>query len=172
MVRGHGLRWKGQDVSHGNNPQPLSARASNALSGTAHIPGDKSVSHRALIFGAMTVGETRISGLLEGEDVSATADAMRAFGATVAQDGSNWTVQGVGVGGFGEPDDVIDCGNAGTGVRLIMGAMATTPIVDLYRGWFTAQTAHGPNPRSIDVVRNQLHDSRRRFAATDDSGCG
>ncbi len=82
----------------------------------------------------MTVGETRISGLLEGEDVLATADAMRAFGATVAQDGSNWTVQGVGVGGFGEPDDVIDCGNAGTGVRLIMGAMATTPIVATFTG--------------------------------------
>lgn len=133
-MSGYWLRRKGQYVSHGNNPQPLSARASTALSGTAHIPGDKSVSHRALIFGAMTVGETRITGLLEGEDVLATADAMRAFGAKVTQDGSNWSVQGVGVGGFGEPEDVIDCGNAGTGVRLIMGAMATTPIVATFTG--------------------------------------
>ena len=104
-------------MSHGNSPTPLTARASLGLNGTAVIPGDKSVSHRALIFGAMAVGETRITGLLDGEDVLATADAMRAFGAEVDQDGATWTVHGVGVGGFGEPEDVIDCGNAGTGVR-------------------------------------------------------
>ena len=121
-------------MAHGSNPQPLTARRSAALSGTAEIPGDKSVSHRSLIFGAMTIGETRISGLLEGEDVLATADAMRAFGATVTQEGAEWSVHGVGVGGFGEPADVIDCGNAGTGVRLIMGAMATTPIVATFTG--------------------------------------
>lgn len=121
-------------MAHGSNPQPLTARRSAALSGTVQIPGDKSVSHRSLIFGAMTIGETRISGLLEGEDVLATADAMRAFGATVTQEGAEWSVHGVGVGGFGEPADVIDCGNAGTGVRLIMGAMATTPIVATFTG--------------------------------------
>lgn len=121
-------------MSHGENPQPLTSRSGAALTGTAIIPGDKSVSHRSLIFGAMAVGETRISGLLEGEDVLATADAMRAFGASVVQDGDAWRVYGVGVGGFAEPQDVIDCGNAGTGVRLIMGAMATTPIVATFTG--------------------------------------
>jgi 3-phosphoshikimate 1-carboxyvinyltransferase len=82
----------------------------------------------------MAVGETRVTGLLEGEDVLATADAMRAFGATVARDGETWVIQGVGVGGFSEPEAVIDCGNAGTGVRLIMGAMATTAITATFTG--------------------------------------
>ena len=77
----------------------------------------------------MSVGETRIEGLLESEDVLATAAAMRAFGAEVAETGEGgWSVHGMGVGGFGEPADVIDCGNSGTGARLVMGAMATTPI--------------------------------------------
>lgn len=116
-------------------PQPLTARKSPALKGTAHVPGDKSVSHRALILGAMTVGETRISGLLEGQDVLDTAKAMQSFGADVLRVGDGeWRVLGVGVGGFAEPKDVIDCGNAGTGVRLIMGAMATTPITATFTG--------------------------------------
>lgn len=105
------------------------------LRGIAEVPGDKSISHRALILGALTVGETRISGLLEGEDVLATAAAMRAFGADVIRGGDGvWAVHGVGVGGFAEPEDVIDCGNAGTGVRLIMGAMATSPITATFTG--------------------------------------
>ncbi|MBT8474378.1 MAG: 3-phosphoshikimate 1-carboxyvinyltransferase [Alphaproteobacteria bacterium] len=108
---------------------------SGPLVGDAHVPGDKSISHRALILGALTVGETSITGLLEGDDVLATAAAMRAFGAEVTQTGPGaWSVHGVGVGGFGEPEDVIDCGNAGTGVRLIMGAMATTPITATFTG--------------------------------------
>jgi 3-phosphoshikimate 1-carboxyvinyltransferase len=113
---------------------PLEARAAGPLGGTAAVPGDKSVSHRALILGALSVGETRITGLLEGEDVLRTAAAMRAFGATVERGGGGWTVQGVGVGGFREPDDLIDCGNAGTGVRLVMGAMATTDITATFTG--------------------------------------
>lgn len=113
---------------HGD-AEPLSAKKAAALTGVAHVPGDKSISHRSLILGAMAVGETRIRGLLEGDDVLATAAAMRAFGAEVSRDeAGEWSVHGVGVGGFAEPDDTIDCGNAGTGVRLIMGAMATTPI--------------------------------------------
>jgi 3-phosphoshikimate 1-carboxyvinyltransferase len=81
------------------------------------------------------VGETRVTGLLEGQDVLDTARAMRAFGAEVTQHGAGaWTIHGVGVGGFGEPEDVIDCGNSGTGVRLIMGAMATTPITATFTG--------------------------------------
>jgi 3-phosphoshikimate 1-carboxyvinyltransferase len=119
---------------HGD-AQPMKSRKSGPLRGVAEVPGDKSISHRSLIFGAMAVGETRISGLLEGQDVLDTAKAMRAFGATVTRSGEGaWTVNGVGVGGFHEPADVIDCGNSGTGVRLIMGTMATTPITATFTG--------------------------------------
>lgn len=116
-------------------PIPMTSHASDPLSGVAEVPGDKSISHRSLILGAMAVGETRISGLLEGDDVLDTARAMRAFGAEVTDlGGGNWSVHGVGVGGFAEPDHVIDCGNSGTGVRLIMGAMATSPITATFSG--------------------------------------
>ena len=119
---------------HGD-AQPMISAKSGPLKGEAAVPGDKSISHRALIFGAMAVGETRITGLLEGQDVLDTAKAMRAFGATVTQHGPGaWSVHGVGVGGFSEPADVIDCGNSGTGVRLIMGTMATTPITATFTG--------------------------------------
>ncbi|SES00426.1 3-phosphoshikimate 1-carboxyvinyltransferase [Tranquillimonas rosea] len=119
---------------HGT-PTPMTAHPGKGLSGTAEVPGDKSISHRALILGALSVGETRITGLLEGQDVLDTAKAMRAFGAEVAQTGEGaWSVHGVGVGGFAEPDDVIDCGNSGTGVRLIMGAMATSPVSATFTG--------------------------------------
>ncbi len=122
-------------MSAHTHAQPMTARRSGPLQGTALVPGDKSISHRALIFGAMAVGETRITGLLEGQDVLDTAGAMRAFGATVTQHGPGaWSVHGVGVGGFQEPADVIDCGNSGTGVRLIMGTMATTPITATFTG--------------------------------------
>ena len=105
------------------------------LSGEAKVPGDKSISHRALILGALTVGRTRIGGLLESQDVLDTAKAMRAFGAEVMDQGQgDWEVHGVGTGGFAEPDDVVDCGNSGTGARLIMGAMATTPIAATFTG--------------------------------------
>jgi len=115
--------------------QPMISSRSGPLTGVAAVPGDKSISHRALIFGAMAVGETRITGLLEGQDVIDTASAMRAFGATVTRHGEGaWTVNGVGTGGFCEPADVIDCGNSGTGVRLIMGTMATTPITATFTG--------------------------------------
>ena len=114
---------------------PMTSHKSGPLRGVAEVPGDKSISHRALILGALSVGETRITGLLEGQDVLDTARAMRAFGATVTQHGPGaWSVQGVGVGGFAEPANVIDCGNSGTGVRLIMGAMATTDIAATFTG--------------------------------------
>lgn len=120
----------------GHGPaKPMTARRGGPLRGTANVPGDKSVSHRALILGALTVGETRIEGLLEGQDVLDTARAMRALGADIERTGDGaWRVHGVGVGGFAEPEDVIDCGNSGTGVRLIMGAMATTPIAATFTG--------------------------------------
>ncbi len=113
---------------------PMIARKSTGLSGTAEVPGDKSISHRALILGALAVGETKVTGLLEGQDVLDTAAAMRAFGAEVEKRDGTWHVHGVGVGGFAEPDRVIDCGNSGTGVRLIMGAMATSPITATFTG--------------------------------------
>jgi 3-phosphoshikimate 1-carboxyvinyltransferase len=113
----------------------MQSRAGGPLKGTVEIPGDKSVSHRSLILGALAVGETKITGLLEGDDILDTAKAMSAFGADVHRvDDGDWRVNGVGVGGFAEPDDVIDCGNAGTGVRLIMGAMSTCPITATFTG--------------------------------------
>lgn len=114
---------------------PMLSRKCKGLTGEAHVPGDKSISHRSLILGAMSVGETRITGLLEGQDVLDTGRAMRAFGAEVEDLGQgNWRVYGVGVGGFTDPDNVIDCGNSGTGVRLIMGAMATTDMTATFTG--------------------------------------
>ena len=119
---------------HGT-PIPMRSSPCGPLTGVAQVPGDKSISHRSLILGALAVGETKISGLLEGEDVLDTAQAMRTFGAKVTDHGEgNWSVFGVGVGGFAEPDQVIDCGNSGTGVRLIMGAMATCPITATFTG--------------------------------------
>ncbi|MFT6457075.1 MAG: 3-phosphoshikimate 1-carboxyvinyltransferase [Pseudophaeobacter arcticus] len=113
----------------------MTSHRAEPLKGVAEVPGDKSISHRSLILGAMAIGETRISGLLEGDDVLDTAKAMQAFGAEVVNHGGgNWSVFGVGVGGFAEPDQVIDCGNSGTGVRLIMGTMATSPITATFTG--------------------------------------
>ena len=119
---------------HGT-PVPMTSHPCGPLKGEARVPGDKSISHRSLILGAMAVGTTNITGLLEGDDVLDTARAMRAFGATVTDHGNGeWSVQGVGVGGFAEPEGVIDCGNSGTGVRLIMGTMATSPITVTFTG--------------------------------------
>jgi 3-phosphoshikimate 1-carboxyvinyltransferase len=113
----------------------LTAQPGGPLKGRATAPGDKSVSHRALIFGAMTVGETRVSGLLEAEDVLATAAAMRNLGAKIERQGSGaWRISGVGVGGFAEPSAELDFGNSGTGCRLSMGAVATTPIAARFTG--------------------------------------
>ncbi|WP_435231426.1 3-phosphoshikimate 1-carboxyvinyltransferase [Pseudopelagicola sp. nBUS_20] len=116
-------------------PIPMMSYPCGPIKGEACIPGDKSISHRSLILGALAIGETRISGLLEGDDVLDTAEAMRAFGAEVTDlGGGEWSVHGVGVGGFCEPDNIIDCGNSGTGVRLIMGAMATSAITATFTG--------------------------------------
>ncbi|MBI1238225.1 MAG: 3-phosphoshikimate 1-carboxyvinyltransferase [Alphaproteobacteria bacterium] len=117
------------------NPRPLAAVRAKGLKGTLRVPGDKSISHRALIFGALSIGETRIAGLLEGDDVLATAEVLRALGADIARAGEGeWRVRGVGVGGFAEPETVLDHGNSGTGARLMMGAVATTPIACTFTG--------------------------------------
>ena len=111
----------------------LQARSGGPLKGIVRVPGDKSISHRALILGALAQGVSEIEGLLEGEDVLNTAKAMAAFGAGVERlDTKSWRV--TGKGGFAEPDDVIDCGNSGTGVRLIMGAAAGFDLAATFTG--------------------------------------
>ena len=132
-------------------PIPMTSHPCGALTGTAEVPGDKSISHRALILGAMAVGETHITGLLEGQDVLDTAAAMRAFGADVRQIGAGeWRVHGVGVGGFGEPEQVIDFGNSGTGARLVMGCMASSPITVTFTG--DASLRSRPMARITDPI--------------------
>ncbi len=122
-------------MSSKSGPIQMTSRRVGALSGVAEVPGDKSISHRALILGALAVGETRVTGLLEGDDVLATVAALRSFGAELTRHGEGeWSIFGVGVGGFAEPKDVVDCGNSGTGVRLLMGAMATTPVTATFTG--------------------------------------
>jgi 3-phosphoshikimate 1-carboxyvinyltransferase len=114
---------------------PLQARAGGPLTGTVRVPGDKSISHRALILGALAVGETRISGLLEGEDVLNTARSMRSLGAKIERTGNfAWSVRGVGVSGFAGPESPLDFGNSGTGCRLVMGAVAGCPITAVFDG--------------------------------------
>jgi 3-phosphoshikimate 1-carboxyvinyltransferase len=130
---------------------PLTARRAGALKGRARVPGDKSISHRALIFGALTVGETRISGLLEGEDVLNTGKAMRALGATVERVAEGrWRVHGVGVGGFRAPEGVLDFGNSGTGCRLVMGAVAGCPVTATFDGDASLRTR--PMKRIFDPL--------------------
>jgi 3-phosphoshikimate 1-carboxyvinyltransferase len=110
--------------------QSLISRKATGLKGRIKVPGDKSISHRALMLGAIAVGETRITGLLEAEDVLNTARAMTALGAATSRDEAGaWHVQGVGVAGLQSPDQPLDFGNSGTGVRLAMGLMATTPLI-------------------------------------------
>lgn len=113
----------------------LTALPSSSLQGRLRVPGDKSISHRALMFGALAVGETRIEGLLEGEDVLRTAAALRALGAEVERlEPGRWRVAGCGIGGFREAEDVLDFGNAGTGARLMMGLLAGQPITSFLTG--------------------------------------
>jgi 3-phosphoshikimate 1-carboxyvinyltransferase len=121
---------------HGSSPRKFAAaRPAAPLTGTLRVPGDKSISHRALMFGALAVGETRITGLLEGEDVLRTAAAMRALGAEVVQDGPGaWRVAGRGVGDLAEPSDVLDMGNSGTAARLLTGILASHPFFSVLTG--------------------------------------
>ncbi len=130
---------------------PLTARRSGPLKGRVRVPGDKSISHRALIFGALAVGETRIAGLLEGQDVLNTGNAMRALGAQVERTGeTQWRVHGVGVGGFASPNGPLDFGNSGTGVRLVMGAVGGCPIVAAFDG--DASLRSRPMQRILDPL--------------------
>jgi 3-phosphoshikimate 1-carboxyvinyltransferase len=138
-------------LTHSTAPSPLESRASGSLAGKVRVPGDKSISHRALILGALAVGETRISGLLEGEDVLNTAKSMRALGAKVERTGPfAWRVNGVGVGGFAEPAEALDFGNSGTGCRLVMGAVAGCPVTATFDG--DASLRSRPMKRILDPL--------------------
>jgi 3-phosphoshikimate 1-carboxyvinyltransferase len=130
---------------------PLTARRGAALTGRVRVPGDKSISHRALILGALAVGTTRITGLLEGEDVLNTATAMRALGARIERSGAGaWQVDGVGVAGFAAPAGPLDFGNSGTGCRLVMGAVAGCPVTATFDG--DASLRSRPMRRILDPV--------------------
>jgi 3-phosphoshikimate 1-carboxyvinyltransferase len=136
---------------HSANSMPMTAARGQPLRGRARVPGDKSISHRALILGALTVGLTRISGLLEGEDVINTGKVMRALGARVTRTGSgSWQIEGVGVGGFAEPGEFLDFGNSGTGCRLVMGAVAGCPIDATFDG--DASLRKRPMQRVLDPL--------------------
>lgn len=112
----------------------MTSAPSGPIAGEAVAPGDKSISHRALILGATAVGETTVSGLLEAEDVLATAEALRALGAAIDRNANGWRIRGRGVGGLAEPDRVLDLGNSGTGARLLMGLVATSPFITFFTG--------------------------------------
>jgi len=134
------------------NPAPLAARRAGPLKGTAQVPGDKSISQRALILGALAEGETRITGLLESGDVHSTAGALRGFGAELTAEGpGRWRVTGTGVGNWKSPKTELDFGNSGTGSRLVMGAMATTPITAVFTG--DASLRSRPMARVVDPLK-------------------
>ena len=132
-------------------PRPFHVVAEGPLNGRVTVPGDKSISHRAVMLGALAVGETRVEGLLEGEDVLATAAAMRAMGATVARDhDGTWRIHGVGVGGLLQPATALDMGNSGTSTRLLMGLVASHPITATFVG--DASLSRRPMARVIEPL--------------------
>lgn len=139
-------------MAHASTPSPLTARAGRSLAGRIRVPGDKSISHRSLMFGAVSLGETRIEGLLEADDVLGTGAAMRALGATVTRDGEGaWRVSGLGCGGLLEPEQVLDFGNAGTGSRLTMGLVGGHSIAATFVG--DASLSRRPMGRVLNPLR-------------------
>ena len=147
---------------------PLTARRGGPLQGRIRVPGDKSISHRALILGALTVGESTVAGLLEGEDVLHTAAAMRALGARLERtpDGL-WRIHGVGVGGFAQPAGPLDFGNSGTGCRLAIGAVAGNAVTATFdRRRLLAQAADAARARSAGA-----HGRARRSTPPTAAGC-
>ena len=138
-------------MSAASLPVPMSASVSPSLKGAVRVPGDKSISHRALIFGLLAVGETRVSGLLEGEDVIRTAEAARHLGAQVERLApGEWRVEGAGLGSLLQPKDMLDFGNAGTGSRLMMGVVAGHPITATFDG--DASLRKRPMGRILDPI--------------------
>ena len=146
-----------------NTPQPATFKPSGALSGKISVPGDKSISHRALIFSALAVGKSRITGLLEGEDVLATADALRAMGARIDKNDDVWTVHGVGVGGLMQPDTALEMGNSGTSTRLLMGLIASHAISATFIG--DASLTKRPMGRVIEPLSRMGADIQARETA-------
>ena len=141
----------GRALSHSNPPSPKRFSRLGALTGRIRVPGDKSISHRSIMLGALAVGETRITGLLEGEDVLATAAAMRAMGASVHRsDDGTWRINGVGVGSLLQPNTALDMGNSGTSTRLLMGLVASHPITAMFTG--DASLSKRPMGRVIDPL--------------------
>lgn len=131
-------------------PAPRRFLPQGPLTGRIRVPGDKSISHRSIMLGALAVGETRVTGLLEGEDVLATAAAMRAMGAQVEKQGDEWRVHGVGVGGLLQPEQALDMGNSGTSTRLLMGLVASHGITATFIG--DASLSKRPMGRVIDPL--------------------
>ena len=134
-----------------HSPLPLAISARGPLRGTVTVPGDKSISHRSLMFAGLAVGESRVEGLLEGEDVLATAAAMRAMGAQIERDADGvWHVAGVGVGGLLQPQTALEMGNSGTSTRLLMGLVASHPFTATFTG--DASLSKRPMGRVIDPL--------------------
>jgi 3-phosphoshikimate 1-carboxyvinyltransferase len=138
-------------MAHDAIKQPATARRSKALKGTARVPGDKSISHRAFMFGGLASGETRITGLLEGEDVMRTGEAMKAFGAHIVKNGEEWVIQGAGNGCLLQPEAPLDFGNAGTGSRLTMGLVGTYDMETTFIG--DASLSGRPMGRVLEPLR-------------------
>ena len=138
-------------MAHDARQQSATARRSPALSGTARVPGDKSISHRSFMFGGLASGETRITGLLEGEDVMRTGDAMKAMGAHITKTGDEWVIRGTGNGALLEPAAPLDFGNAGTGSRLTMGLVGTYDMETTFIGDASLQSR--PMGRVLDPLR-------------------
>lgn len=138
-------------MAHDAVPQPAIARKSSALAGTARVPGDKSISHRSFMFGGLASGETRITGLLEGEDVLRTGEAMKAFGAQITKTGDEWVIRGTGNGCLLQPEAPLDFGNAGTGSRLTMGLVGTYDMETTFIG--DASLSSRPMARVLDPLR-------------------
>ena len=133
------------------DPRPVSVHSAPRLAGRIRVPGDKSISHRALMLSALAVGESQVEGLLEGEDVLATAAAMRAMGATIVRgDDAIWRINGVGVGGLLQPQSALEMGNSGTSTRLLMGLVASHPITATFTG--DASLSTRPMNRVIDPL--------------------
>lgn len=138
-------------MAHDAKPNPASARRSGALRGTARVPGDKSISHRSFMFGGLASGETRITGLLEGEDVLRTGEAMKAMGARIEKYGDEWIIHGVGNGCLLEPQGPLDFGNAGTGSRLTMGLVGVYDMETTFIG--DASLESRPMARVLNPLR-------------------
>lgn len=139
MAQAHGLA------------SPVTSRAGAALRGRLRVPGDKSISHRSMILGLLAIGETRVEGLLEGDDVLRTAEACRALGATITRDApGRWRIRGAGIGGLTEPAGILDFGNAGTGSRLMMGVAGSHPITTTFDG--DASLRKRPMRRILDPL--------------------